>query len=65
MKQATKVEDPKTGSKLTTVVSWNWGSGHPDGTVAEVKEQGELLIESKGKEVKKNASPDNPVRVVS
>ena len=29
--------------------------------MAEVKEQGELKIESKGKEVKKNASPDNPV----
>jgi hypothetical protein len=46
---------------ILTVVSWNWGSGNPKGEVAEVKEQGELVIESKGKEVKKNASPDNPV----
>ena len=29
--------------------------------MAEIKEQGELVIESNGKEVKKNASPDNPV----
>ena len=46
---------------MVTLVSWNWGSGHPKGEVSEVKEQGELVIESKGKEVKKNASPDNPV----
>jgi hypothetical protein len=45
----------------TDLVSWNWGGGKPGGTAAEIKEQGELVIESKGKEVKKNASPDNPV----
>jgi Hypervirulence associated proteins TUDOR domain len=28
--------------------------------VTEIKEHGELVIESKGKQVKKNASPQNP-----
>jgi hypothetical protein len=51
------LDEINVGDKVT----WNWGSGHPGGEVAEVKEQGELKIESKGKEVKKNASPDNPV----
>ena len=42
-------------------VSWNWGSGQPGGEVAEVKDQGEIAIESKkGNTIKKNASPDNP-----
>ncbi|KAF9525208.1 hypothetical protein CPB83DRAFT_818928, partial [Crepidotus variabilis] len=41
-------------------VQWNWGSGHPKGTVAEIKEDGKLEIESKGKQVHKNASPENP-----
>jgi hypothetical protein len=42
-------------------VSWNWGSGQPGGEVAEVKEQGEIAIEShRGNTIKKNASPDNP-----
>jgi hypothetical protein len=42
-------------------VSWSWGSGQPGGTVAEVKEQGEIAIESnRGNTIKKNASPENP-----
>ncbi|KAF2023869.1 hypothetical protein EK21DRAFT_15740, partial [Setomelanomma holmii] len=42
-------------------VSWSWGSGQPGGKVAEVKEQGEIAIESnRGNTIKKNASPDNP-----
>jgi len=41
--------------------SWQWGGGRPGGTVAEVKEQGEIAIQSKkGNTIKKNASPDNP-----
>jgi hypothetical protein len=50
-----------TGFNRANVVSWNWGSGKPGGTAAEIQEEGELVIESKGKMVKKNASPDNPV----
>jgi hypothetical protein len=43
------------------IVSWSWGSGQPGGKVAEVKEQGEIAIESKrGNTIKKNASPNNP-----
>jgi len=41
-------------------VSWNWGNGHPEGTVAEVKTSGELAIETKGKHIKVNASNENP-----
>lgn len=41
-------------------VSWNWGSGHPSGTVAGIKTHGTLEIESKGKLVHKNADPENP-----
>lgn len=41
-------------------MSWNWGNGHPEGTVAEVKTSGELAIETKGKHIKVNASDENP-----
>jgi hypothetical protein len=42
-------------------VSWQWGSGQPGGEVAEVKEQGEIAIESnRGNTIKKNADPENP-----
>jgi hypothetical protein len=37
------------------------GSGKPEGTVAEIQEQVDMVIKSKGKEVKKNASDENPV----
>jgi hypothetical protein len=43
------------------LVSWNWGSGKPGGTVAEKKTSGEIAIKSKrGNTIKKNASADNP-----
>ncbi|KKY26721.1 putative hmg-i hmg-y dna-binding conserved site [Phaeomoniella chlamydospora] len=42
-------------------VSWNWGSGHPGGEVAEKKTQGEVSIKShRGNTIKKIAEPDNP-----
>ncbi|KAG5647368.1 hypothetical protein DXG03_000436 [Asterophora parasitica] len=41
-------------------VMWNFGNGHPTGTVAEVKTSGQLEIETKGKLVHKNADPENP-----
>jgi hypothetical protein len=42
-------------------VSWQWGSGAPGGTVAEVAKEGEIAIESKkGNTIKKNADPENP-----
>lgn len=41
-------------------VSWNWGNGHPEGTVAEVKTSGELAIDTAGKHIKVNASEENP-----
>ncbi|KAG6872451.1 hypothetical protein C0995_009708 [Termitomyces sp. Mi166 len=41
-------------------VSWKWGTSEPSGTVAEVKTEGKLEIETKGKLVHKNADPSNP-----
>ncbi|KAK3687779.1 hypothetical protein B0T22DRAFT_458001 [Podospora appendiculata] len=53
--------EPEVGDK----VSWNWGNGHPAGTVAEVAHEGDLSIKTqRGNTVTKNADPDNPaVRV--
>lgn len=45
---------------LTITVSWEYGAGTAEGTVAETKTSGELAIETNGKEVKVNASEDNP-----
>ncbi|KAF8420613.1 hypothetical protein EV426DRAFT_236773 [Tirmania nivea] len=42
-------------------VPWRYGGGNSEGTVAEVKISGELAIETKGKQVKVNASEDNPI----
>ncbi|KAG6899647.1 hypothetical protein C0993_008368 [Termitomyces sp. T159_Od127] len=41
-------------------VSWKWGTSEPTGTVAEIKTEGKLEIETKGKLVHKNADPSNP-----
>ncbi|KAF8531058.1 hypothetical protein BDD12DRAFT_45054 [Trichophaea hybrida] len=41
-------------------VSWKWGGGAPSGVVKEIKTEGKLEIESKGKLVHKNADPSNP-----
>jgi hypothetical protein len=46
-------------------VSWNWGAGHPAGTVADIATHDQLSIESKGKKIHKNASPSNPAVHVS
>ncbi|ORX98770.1 hypothetical protein BCR34DRAFT_495824, partial [Clohesyomyces aquaticus] len=42
-------------------VSWQWSGSRPGGEVAEVKEHGELAIQSnKGNTIKKNADPEDP-----
>lgn len=41
-------------------VSWKWGTSEPTGIVAEMKTEGKLEIETKGKLVHKNADPSNP-----
>ncbi|TFK23024.1 hypothetical protein FA15DRAFT_621613, partial [Coprinopsis marcescibilis] len=43
-------------------VTWNYGKGHPSGTVAEVQTEagGKLEIETAGKTVHKNSDPQNP-----
>eukprot|EP00877_Chromochloris_zofingiensis_P000710 jgi/Chrzof1/1063/Cz01g38280.t1 len=40
-------------------VAWNWGSSHAEGTVSE-KSTEKLTIESKGKQVTRNGTEDNP-----
>ncbi|KAJ6261397.1 hypothetical protein Dda_4067 [Drechslerella dactyloides] len=40
---------------------WNWGGGHPTGTVEKVAEHGSISIQSnKGNTVTRKADPDNP-----
>lgn len=42
-------------------VSWKWSGSRPSGEVAEVKEQGEVSIEShRGNTIKKSAGPGDP-----
>ncbi|KAI9832933.1 MAG: hypothetical protein M1819_003963 [Sarea resinae] len=42
-------------------VSWQWSSGRPGGTAAEIATEGEIAIQSKrGNTIKKNADADNP-----
>ncbi|KAL8668285.1 MAG: hypothetical protein Q9168_007088, partial [Polycauliona sp. 1 TL-2023] len=42
-------------------VSWQYGSSHPGGEVAEKKDEGEIAIQSKrGNTIKRSAEPDNP-----
>ncbi|KAF2165601.1 hypothetical protein M409DRAFT_23894 [Zasmidium cellare ATCC 36951] len=48
---------PKEGDQ----VSWAWGSGKPEGQVAEAKEQGDVTMTTKNNnEVKKTGEPENP-----
>ncbi|KAI1653463.1 hypothetical protein F4813DRAFT_374390 [Daldinia decipiens] len=56
-----KNDKPEEGDK----VSWNWGGGAPEGTVAETKEQGSIEIKTqRGNIVKRKADASNPaVRV--
>ena len=43
------------------LVSWQWSGSRPSGEVAEVKEHGELPIQSnKGNTIKNNADPEDP-----
>jgi len=46
-------------------VSWKYGGGNPEGTAAEIKTSGEPVIETKGKQVKANASEDSPAAHVA
>ena len=44
-------------------VQWNWGRGHPTGTVAEVnaEEGGEIEITTaRGRRVNRKSDPENP-----
>jgi hypothetical protein len=47
---------------LINAVSWQWSGGRPSGEVAEVKEQGEVIVESnRGNTIKRTANgPEDP-----
>eukprot|EP00884_Botryococcus_braunii_P022067 jgi/Botrbrau1/8544/Bobra.0359s0008.1 len=52
-------QDINVGDK----VGWNWGRGHAEGEVAEVYTD-HATIESKGKQISRNATEDNPAYYV-
>lgn len=46
-----------------TTVSWNWGSSSAQGKVTEVHHE-EITRTSKGNEIKRKGSEDNPAYVI-
>lgn len=44
-------------------VAWKWGNGLAQGKVMSVHDE-PITITSKGKQVKRNGSPDNPAIVI-
>eukprot|EP00775_Hariotina_reticulata_P007646 gene7646-7849_t len=44
-------------------VAWNWGSGHAEGVVKEVSPE-KVTITSKGKQITRNGTEDNPAVVI-
>lgn len=51
--------DFKKGDK----VRWNWGSGHPGGTIREIYEE-KVTKTIKGSEITRNASPEEPAYLI-
>ncbi|KAK9826443.1 hypothetical protein WJX81_006484 [Elliptochloris bilobata] len=46
-------------------VEWKWGaSKHITGQVVDKQDEGKAVIESKGKEITRNATPDNPAYTI-
>lgn len=44
-------------------VAWQWANGIAEGTVREVKPE-RTTIESKGKTIVRNGTPDNPALII-
>lgn len=49
--------------KKGDVVTWKWGDGSAEGTVASVHTE-PTTIKSKGKDIKRNGSTENPAIVI-
>ena len=52
------------GELYTPQVGWNWGGSHAEGHVEDVIPH-DATIESKGKEIKRKGTEENPAVVVS
>ncbi len=44
-------------------VAWTWGSGVAEGVIEEIKPE-RTLIESKGKRIVRNGTPENPALIL-
>lgn len=51
---------PRTTSTNNPTVSWNWGSGHPGGVAAEVKEGDVSVVSNRGNKITKHGEEGNP-----
>ncbi len=49
--------------RMGTTVSWNWGPSAAEGEVTEVHHE-EVTRTTKGSEIKRNGSKDNPAYVI-
>ncbi|WYZ38321.1 hypothetical protein EsH8_III_000235 [Colletotrichum jinshuiense] len=54
----------KNGPKEGDTVSWNWGNGHPEGKVLEVKGEKTTIETKRGNEVTRDGNPDDPAVVL-
>lgn len=55
---------PKKGPKKGDTVSWNWGSGNPQGKVLDVKAEKTTIETKNGNEVSRDGDPEDPAVVL-
>ncbi|GJC93141.1 DNA-binding protein [Colletotrichum higginsianum] len=58
--------DDKTtkGPEKGDTVSWNWGNGHPEGKVLDVKGEKTTIETKRGNEVSRDGKPEDPAVVL-
>ncbi|KAK0384504.1 hypothetical protein NLU13_8590 [Sarocladium strictum] len=54
----------KKGPKKGDTVSWNWGSGQPQGKVLDVKPEKTTITTKRGNEVSRDGDPEDPAVVL-
>ncbi|KXH26248.1 DNA-binding protein [Colletotrichum simmondsii] len=54
----------KKGPKKGDTVSWNWGSGQPEGKVLDVKGEKTSITTKRGNEVSRDGDPEDPAVVI-
>ncbi|KAK6220963.1 DNA-binding protein [Colletotrichum tabaci] len=59
-------DDDKTtkGPEKGDTVSWNWGNGHPEGKVLDVKGEKTTIETKRGNEVSRDGNPEDPAVVL-